>query len=123
MAFNILHRISTLVRRRVSLIVTVLVTLGLGFGNVFSLTTWAQGPKSVSPLAADLDTKFAVDWMQTIYDRVKADTVDAPGASRVYAYAGVTLYEAVEPGIPGDVSLSTQLKAMPPLSLPDPQAV
>src|SRR5262244_3478314 len=112
-ASNLLHRIASLVRRRVSLTLTVLVTFGLAFGNVFGLTTWAQGTKSVSPLTADLDTKFAVDWMQTIYDRVKADAVDAPGASRVYAYASVTLYEAVVPGIPGDVSLSTQIKGMP----------
>ena len=77
----------------------------------------------VSPLASTLDPAFAVDWMQLVYDHVKAETVDAPSASRVYAYAGVTLYEAVRPGIPGDVSLSTQIKNAPIFPSPDPTLV
>jgi membrane-associated phospholipid phosphatase len=76
-----------------------------------------------SPSAADLDATFATNWIQLYYDHVKADTVDAPGASRVYAYAGVTLYEAVVPGIPGDVSLSTQIKGMPAQPALEPDAV
>ena len=116
-------RLLSTMRRRLFLFVTILLTFSLALGSAFSRSARAQGTKPASPLAADLDTGFAVDWMQLFYDRVKAETVDAPGASRVYAYAGVTLYEALVPGIPGDVSLSKQLKDMPGVSLPDPQAV
>ena len=78
---------------------------------------------SASPLTATLDPAFAVDWMRVVYNNVKADTVDAPSASRVYAYSGVTLYEAVLPGIPGDVSLATQIKDMPKMPAPDATAI
>lgn len=78
---------------------------------------------SKSKLAAELDATFAADWMQLTYDNVKATSVSAPAAARIYAYAGVTLYEAVVAGIPGDVDLSTQLKDMPAMPAPDKDTV
>src|SRR3954453_5434893 len=66
-----------------------------------------------SVLAENLDAKVAQDWMRLLYDRVQAETVNAPAASRIYAYAGVTLYQAVLPGIPGNNSLSGQLNDFP----------
>jgi hypothetical protein len=100
------------------------VILGLCLSLMMSLTPVnsliaSAHAASLSPLTATLDPAFAVEWMRLVYSNVKADTVDAPSASRVYAYAGVTLYEAVLPGIPGDVSLSTQIKDMPNLPAPD----
>src|SRR5215831_6502804 len=98
------------------------LALSLLSSAFFADSTWALGAKRSSQLAAGLDASFAVDWMRLIYDRVKAETVNAPGAARVYAYTGVTLYEAVVPGIPGDVSLTTQIKNMPALPAPDANA-
>jgi PAP2 superfamily len=113
---------STFPQRAIALGTIFLLALSLlsipGMGLI-----WAQGTKPASPGAAELDAGFAVEWMRLMYDRVKADTVNAPTAARVYAYAGVTLYEAVAPGILGDVSLSTQIKGMPSLPMPDASAV
>lgn len=76
-----------------------------------------------SPLAADYDPQFAVDWMNLLYDRVEAEGVSAPGASRLYAYAGITLYEAVLHGIPGNNSLAWQINDMPDMPYPDEDKV
>src|SRR5436190_16125372 len=116
--FNIRFKSSG--RQSLLVITTVsLLILSQMLSTMWTDSASAQGTKSASPLAADLDASFAVDWMRLIYDRVKADTVNAPAAARIYAYAGVTLYEAVAPGIPGDVSLSTPIKGMPGLPAPD----
>ena len=107
----------------------VQVMMAALFGSSLILSAVATSPasahstQSASPSAADLDPKFAVDWIQLVYDRVKAETVDAPGASRIYAYAGVTLYEAVVPGLPNDLSLSTQIKGIPTMPALDISAV
>lgn len=110
-------------QRALLFISATVLTLSLALGGLYTRSASAQSARLVSPLAANLDASFAVDWMQLVYDHVKVETVDAPAASRVYAYAGVTLYEAVVPGIPGDVSLSTQIKGMPAIPAPDPNAV
>jgi hypothetical protein len=66
----------------------------------------------VSVLAADHDAAVLVKWMQLLYDRVEAEAVSAPGAARLYAYAGITAYQSVLPGIPEGISLSGQLNGM-----------
>jgi hypothetical protein len=81
----------------------------------------AEGPASV--LAADQDATVATEWMKLLYQRIEAEAVSAPGAARIYAYAGVTLYEAVLPGIPGNKSLAGQLNDMPVMPHPDDKAV
>ncbi|MEP7288828.1 MAG: vanadium-dependent haloperoxidase [Chloroflexota bacterium] len=74
--------------------------------------------------AADLDAAFATEWMQMLYGRVEAEKISPPAASRVYAYAGVTLYEAVLAGMPGFNSLAGQLTDMPDMpELPDEKAI
>lgn len=98
--------------RKLLAIVSIWVLLTLsGVSNILAR------PSQAAPLA-DMDATFAVQWMQAFYDSVQTATVNAPAASRVYAYAGVTLYESVVPGMPGYVSLSTQLKAMPAMPTP-----
>ncbi len=101
-----------------NLAISALFIAALIFGNVSSSYA-APRLYNGSALAADLDAAFAVQWMQLTYDHIKAQTVSAPDASRVYAYVGVTLYEAVYNGIPGNVALETQLKAMPAMPKPD----
>lgn len=63
--------------------------------------------------AAELEADVLVKWMQLLYDRVQAEKVSAPGASRLYAYAGVTAYQAVVPGVPEGFSMAGQLTDMP----------
>src|SRR5258708_4973109 len=106
-------------------VVQRLFVLMMAFGLALSSAgfAFAQGTKPASPLASTLDSGFAVEWMQLIYDYVKKETVDAPGASRVYAYTGITVYESVVSGIPNDVSLSTQIKGMPALPALEPDAI
>src|SRR5579859_4015302 len=120
--FSLLRQLPLKGHQRILAAITVpVLTLSLA-GGLAVRSTSAQA-KSASPLSATLDASFAVDWIQLVYDHVKADTVDAPSASRVYAYAGVTLYEAVVPGIPSDVSLTTLIKGMPTLPQPDASQV
>ncbi len=80
----------------------------------------AQATKPVS--ANDLDSKFAVEWMRLTYANVKAEVVNAPAASRVYAYAGITVYESVSQGLDGYVSLRNSIKSMPELPKLDASA-
>jgi hypothetical protein len=68
---------------------------------------------------SELDPAFAVEWMQLLYDRIQVEAVSAPGASRLYAYAGVTLYESILPGMLDNVSLAGQVNDLPELSWPD----
>jgi membrane-associated phospholipid phosphatase len=76
----------------------------------------AQGEGST--LAADHDGTYALEWMDLLYRRVQSQGVNAPAASRIYAYAGVALYEAVVNGMPANYSLSGQLVDMPDMPLP-----
>lgn len=65
---------------------------------------------------------FAVDWMNLVVERVKAEGYSPLVASRIYAYSGVTLYEAVVPGMPDHRSLAGQLHELAPLPQPAPGA-
>ena len=66
----------------------------------------------------ELDPAFAVDWIQLIYDRIYAEGHNPPLAARVYGYAGITLYESLLNGIPGNYSLAGQIVHMPDMPLP-----
>jgi hypothetical protein len=67
---------------------------------------------------AEYGSGLAQDWMQLFYNRIQADRLSPPVASRIFAYTGVTLYEAVLPGMPGYQSLQGQLNDMPALPQP-----
>jgi hypothetical protein len=45
------------------------------------------------------DSTVATAWMNLIMDRVRAEALNPPIASRVYGYSGVAMYEAVLPGM------------------------
>lgn len=68
---------------------------------------------TVQIMATEQDPAVAVAWMDLLYRRVEAQGINAPAASRVYAYAGIALYEAVAPGIPGNYSMAGQIPHMP----------
>ncbi len=70
-------------------------------------------------IVADLDPTFAVEWMQAVYDGVQAAALNPPNSARVYAYAGVTMYEALYPGMPLNRSFVGQLNGLRDLPYPD----
>jgi hypothetical protein len=68
-------------------VVLLLLSLSLSFTQLAA----QEGPLSVP--TADHDAEILVKWMDLLYERVEAETISAPGASRLYAYAGVTAYQ------------------------------
>lgn len=102
------------IRRFILVGLIALLIVGIpGFGTRATAQT-----TSVS--ASQLESDFAVEWMSTLYDRVKAGTVNVPMAARLYAYAGVTLYQAVQPGIDGSRPLTGMLNGLESVPVPDP---
>ena len=94
---------------------SLIVALALAGLSVAPHAVVAQGEPVV---AWEHDAKIAQDWMQLMYDRVEFERISAPAASRLYAYAGVTLYEAVLNGMPGNNSFAGQIDHMPDMPLP-----
>ncbi len=96
----------------------ILLIIGLCLSLTFSVAA-AQDQAEALPVAADLEADVLVQWMDLLYQRVEANTVDAPAASRLYAYAGITAYQSVLGGIPEGFSLSGQLTSMPDMPYPE----
>jgi PAP2 superfamily protein len=65
------------------------------------------------------DAQVAVRWMQRLMETVRDEQLSPPIASRIYAYTGIALYEAVVPSMPQNRSLSGQLHAMPQMPRTD----
>lgn len=63
------------------------------------------------------DTDYAVQWMRLLYNRVEGERRNVPQAARIYAYAGVTLYLGLMPGMDsGTPGLAIErLNGLPPL--------
>lgn len=76
-----------------------------------------------SVLVRDLDPQFATEWIDTVYLRVQAQRESPTTSSRVYGYAGVTLYESLVNGMPDYESLSEQIGHMPVFPKPEADAV
>ena len=72
-------------------------------------------------LAKDFDAEVPTAWFDLAYRLVRDEKLVPPVAARLFGYAGVALYEAVAPGVPGNRSLAGQLNELPPLPQPDPQ--
>jgi hypothetical protein len=75
--------------------------------------------ESLSVPTTEHDPAVAVEWMDLTYRIVQGEAVNAPAASRIYAYAGVTLYESVVNGMPDNYSMAGQVTDLPELSLPE----
>ena len=69
---------------------------------------------SISVPASQLDSKYALDWLD-IETRIIADQHNdsPPPPSRMYSYSCITIYECVVPGIPGSRSMYGQLNGFP----------
>ena len=59
------------------------------------------------------DATVASEWVELLYNRIDGEGFYPPTAARIYAYAGIALYESVVPGMTGKASLSSQLTDMP----------
>src|SRR5438552_384820 len=94
--------------RRISLLMLLVILLSIPF----------RGFAQASVAAADQNADVALAWMDLTYRLVQSEGVDAPEASRIYAYAGMTLYEAVVNGMPGNSSLASSINSMPDMPLP-----
>src|SRR5690606_26489030 len=72
-----------------------------------------------SPLTETLDSAPVINWMNQFYRIVEAEGINAPAASRLYAYAGITTYESLLPGMPFNNTLAGQIRHMPDMPLPE----
>jgi hypothetical protein len=93
-------------------ILFVFLISGLFF-SVSSAQTPIPTGMLASPRVDTLPPDVAVKWMQLLYDRVREEAISAPAASRLYAYAGVTLYESLLPGMPDNFTLIGQVNQFP----------
>ncbi len=100
---------------RVTLFSVFMVMLGL---LVLPQSNRALAQETSVP-AGDLEPTILVKWMQLLYDRVEAERISAPAASRLYAYAGITSYQSILPGMPDGISMSGQVTSLPDMPQPD----
>ncbi len=100
-------------KRLVSIWLLLLLLIGTA-----SYTLAQQETTGSSIPVTSLDPHFAVDWMQLVYDRVYAEGINPPAAARIYAYAGITLYESLLNGIPENRTIAGQIIHMPDMPLP-----
>jgi hypothetical protein len=82
-----------------------------------------QGVRRAPPCpVCALDSSVAVSWFETVMALVRTETILPPVASRIYGYTGLTLYEALFPGMsPNFRSLGGQLNGLE--TLPHPRSV
>lgn len=74
-----------------------------------------------APSASDFDAQVVTAWFDLAYRLVRDEKLPPPLASRLFAYAGVALWEAVAPGAPNSTSLAGQLNELVSLPQPYPQ--
>ena len=76
----------------------------------------SRGPGADRPWhAADVnayDSQVPLEWYDLAYRLVQSERLSPPMASRVFGYVGVTLYEALVPGMRGAASLQGQLNGL-----------
>jgi hypothetical protein len=105
--------------------VTSRALLGLALPAAFALAGCNNSghatPPTTSAAATSFDSNVATQWMAQLYDCIKHTPLVPPVASRAIAYAGVTLYESVVPGIADHQSLAGQLNGF--TGVPQPTGV
>lgn len=108
---------------------------GLLMGLVLSAACDGTAPTEVSgPVAGGLpvsgleieaagaetyDAEVAIAWLRLSFDLTQAEGLFPPPAARAYGYVGVTLWEAVAPGVDGGLSLAGRLNGL--ADVPAPQ--
>lgn len=74
---------------------------------------------NVSLLATENDSTLAREWMSLVYEITRDNTINAPAASRVYAYSAIALYEGLVNSIPGNFSIGGQIEGLALLPYPE----
>lgn len=82
-----------------------------------------RGQEGGSVPAVELSPQVAVDWIDLWYNRVMAERINPPAGARLYGYAGLTLYQAVLPGMPTNFSYANQLNGLTDFPFIDPSSV
>jgi hypothetical protein len=102
------------------LVIRRMLLLGLVI-LVLLLASSAWGKEGSNPKALDgFPSDVASVWFDRLYDMVKTEQSSPPVASRIYAIAAVTLYEAIVPGSRENKSLVGQLNALASVPQLDP---
>lgn len=91
----------------------------VGILLLLTLSSSLVSAQTGSPLTEMLDTKPVIDWMNLYYKLVEAEGINAPAAARLYAYAGITTYESLLPGMIYNNTLAGQIWHMPDMPLPE----
>ena len=87
---------------------------------LIALVTRVQGHSEWCFAAThDYEASTAVFWMELVCDLCQDEAISPPESSRLCAYTGVALYEAVVGGMPGRGSFAGRLKAMPEVPQPE----
>ncbi|MFN8304793.1 MAG: vanadium-dependent haloperoxidase [Saprospiraceae bacterium] len=69
---------------------------------------------------ADYEGGWAHEWMQTCYQLIRDNDLEAPHAARIYGYLGLCVWESVCHGIPDAKSLEGQINEYPQAPAIDP---
>lgn len=117
-----------------SLLALLLMSLSLTSGAYFigeptpavPPTEATSAPAADDQAEADSFTQeheadVATEWMLLLYDRIRAEGISAPGAARLYGYAGITLYHAVVPGMPNNFTLNGVMNGLQDVPYIDPE--
>lgn len=75
-----------------------------------STPTGTDPPSTPGPAAFDAGVPIA--WIRLSHDLTRNEGHFPPPVARAYGYIGVTLWEAVAPGVPGGLSLAGQLNEL-----------
>jgi PAP2 superfamily len=107
-------------REKRKLMVMALLLSSLAF-TLFALAETIKTQVASSPSATNYDATVATDWFSLSLELVQETKgFSPPVASRAFGYMGVTLYEAIVPGMKGYKSLVGQLNGL--TSVPQPEA-
>jgi hypothetical protein len=80
--------------------------------SILGILAFSAVAGAAGPLAYDYDARVPAEWFQRLYDRVRADKISPPVASRIYGATTVALYESVRPGMREHRSLRHQLNGL-----------
>jgi hypothetical protein len=72
-----------------------------------------------SQSANDQRGSVAIGWHKLQLQMILSNPLAGPDATRLFSYTGITLYEAVQNGIPGALSLHERLYQMPSMPAPE----
>lgn len=98
----------------------IIIILSVVFTLIIAPINFAQDEFSY---IWDADATFANDWMLQVYELVRDNGINAPGASRIYGYTAIAMYEGFVNGMLENFSIGGQMERLPLLPYPDEDLV